>query len=412
MNRHLGCMFVELTCTYQCGELLQRYAIIKHETNYCRRRPSSCAYCKEYKSTFEDVTNKHLLVCKCYPVPCPNNCTPFKMERQNLKHHLNEECPLAVVECGFSYVGCEVKLPRKEMPAHIEGKPRGHVSLLAAYSQKLIAKNVEKESDISRQKQLNQQQSVELKELRSRQALSQAMLWFLGVAAVFLLITLIGNLQKLQQKSRCEEFQQSMQGCVMAETDEEGQAAFLVRMEETEQIISSLNEVRWSFTLFTTLVALSVIVVAVAIVLHPIPRNVHPTWYSPPFHFETHRQSGTAWYSTPFYTRPRGYKMRLRVDADGNGDGKGTHVSVFVCLVQGEFDDHLKWPFRGDITVQLLDQKGREEHHTVVIRYIDGTTATRETAGKRSNEWGVGMFIPTINSVQSSSGITVLDFKC
>jgi len=49
------------------------------------------------------------------------------------------------------------------------------------------------------------------------------------------------------------------------------------------------------------------------------------------------------------------------------------HVSVFVCLTQGEYDDHLKWPFNGDITVQLLDQEGREEHHTVVIHYTDGT---------------------------------------
>ena len=35
---------------------------------------------------------------------------------------------------------------------------------------------------------------------------------------------------------------------------------------------------------------------------------------------------------------------------------QGTHVSVFTCLMRGEFDSHLKWPFRGDITIQLLNQ--------------------------------------------------------
>jgi len=394
-NRHLGCKFVELACTYQCGELLQRYVIIKHETNHCRQRPSSCDYCKEYKSTFEDVTDNHLQVCKYYPVPCPNNCAPIMMERQILEHHLSKECPLAMVECSFSYAGCEVKLPRKELSAHIEENPRSHVSLLATYSQKLGAENLEKEKHISLQKHLHQQQSAELKELRAHHAHSNAKWWLLGAVVLFLLTTLIAKLQKLQQLSKCEEFQQSMQDFVAGE-GQACQAAFLVWVKETERIIGGLNEVRWSFTVFRillTLFVVSVIVAAVAILLHPVPRKIRPTWYSPPFYFEKHRQSHTVWYSPPFYTHPRGYKMRLRVDANGNGDAKGTHVSVFVCLMRGEYDDHLKWPFNRDITIQLLDQEGREEHHTVVIRYTDGTT-NRVTVGKRSCEWGATMFIP------------------
>ena len=59
------------------------------------------------------------------------------------------------------------------------------------------------------------------------------------------------------------------------------------------------------------------------------------------------------WYSPPFYSHLGGYKMCLRVDANGEGDGRGTHVSVFVYLMRGEFDDDLKWPFSGKITVQL-----------------------------------------------------------
>ena len=41
------------------------------------------------------------------------------------------------------------------------------------------------------------------------------------------------------------------------------------------------------------------------------------------------------------------------VDANGFGRGKGTHVSVYVHLMRGEFDDLLKWPFCGEVTMQL-----------------------------------------------------------
>ena len=34
--------------------------------------------------------------------------------------------------------------------------------------------------------------------------------------------------------------------------------------------------------------------------------------------------------------------MCIRVDANGCGDGTGTHVSVFVCLMRGEYERKLK----------------------------------------------------------------------
>jgi hypothetical protein len=65
--------------------------------------------------------------------------------------------------------------------------------------------------------------------------------------------------------------------------------------------------------------------------------------------------SDTIWYSDGFYTHPHGYKMCLKVYANGTGKGKDTHVSVFATLMKGEYDDFLEWPFKGHITVELLD---------------------------------------------------------
>ena len=44
--------------------------------------------------------------------------------------------------------------------------------------------------------------------------------------------------------------------------------------------------------------------------------------------FEQHKVNGDSWYSPPFYTHPRGYKMCLCVSANGSGAGKGTRLSV------------------------------------------------------------------------------------
>ena len=46
--------------------------------------------------------------------------------------------------------------------------------------------------------------------------------------------------------------------------------------------------------------------------------------------------------------------MQLKVFPNGAG-GAGTHISMFVLIVPGEFDDLLMWPFCGIITVHLIN---------------------------------------------------------
>ena len=78
--------------------------------------------------------------------------------------------------------------------------------------------------------------------------------------------------------------------------------------------------------------------------------------------FDKVKNDRTRWYSSPLYTHIGGYKMCLCIDANGWGAGKGTHVGVSVRMMKGDFDDHLKWPFRGEITFHLVNQKEGGEH--------------------------------------------------
>ena len=47
----------------------------------------------------------------------------------------------------------------------------------------------------------------------------------------------------------------------------------------------------------------------------------------------------------------------MLIACNGNNDeAKGTHVSVFACLMKGDNDDSLFWPFTGTVTIELLNQ--------------------------------------------------------
>ena len=66
-------------------------------------------------------------------------------------------------------------------------------------------------------------------------------------------------------------------------------------------------------------------------------------------------------YSPPFYTSQHGYRLCLRAYLNGDGSGKGTHVSLFIVLMKGEFDDLLSWPFRHRVTLTLINQDAPAE---------------------------------------------------
>ena len=81
---------------------------------------------------------------------------------------------------------------------------------------------------------------------------------------------------------------------------------------------------------------------------------------------------------------------------NGVGDGKGTHVSVFTYLMKGPFDDHLKWPFKGEITIQIVNQDGDHDHVEKTIHYNDETRenyAGRVTDKERASGWGKHKFL-------------------
>ncbi|XP_054832481.1 TNF receptor-associated factor 2-like [Eublepharis macularius] len=60
-------------------------------------------------------------------------------------------------------------------------------------------------------------------------------------------------------------------------------------------------------------------------------------------------------YSPVFATHAFGYHLCVRMYPDGDGIGKGSHLSLFLAVAKGPYDDVLPWPFQQKVTFTLLD---------------------------------------------------------
>ena len=78
--------------------------------------------------------------------------------------------------------------------------------------------------------------------------------------------------------------------------------------------------------------------------------NVLPNVYVKATEFVLYSRKRWYYYSQSFYTCDKGYKMCIFMSSNNN------YVSVWALLMSGEYDNHLRWPVKGTLKVQLLNQ--------------------------------------------------------
>ena len=111
------------------------------------------------------------------------------------------------------------------------------------------------------------------------------------------------------------------------------------------------------------------------------------------------------WYSGPFYTHAKGYKVCLLIFPSGHGDGKGTHLSVYLCLMKGPHDNELTWPLSGKFEVKLLNQISDCEHHPMTWLY-NGCASDSSTGKVTDGNRGMGSGYPQFISKKSLHKVT------
>ena len=262
-------------------------------------------------------------VCGSFPVYCPNECG-LELPHQDTDSHVDNICPLTTINCNFRHVGCTVKLPRKDMPEHLRENLLTHISLLATSHTKQQVEIIKQQSEITRLQADIVDQQAQVASLAAEKT----------------------SLRTVKLELRCDQLK-----------DEN------TRLKKE---VATLSQELKNKVQSNTVLGLPTVCIA---------------------NFKQHQNDSDTWYSSPVYTHQMGYKLCLRVDANGYGSGKGLYVSVGVSLMRGEFDHFLKWPFRGVISLRLLDRlTGRDHvtHDLVCDEKLEGKVGNRVTKGEIS----------------------------
>ena len=130
----------------------------------------------------------------------------------------------------------------------------------------------------------------------------------------------------------------------------------------------------------------------------PLPRT---PFYFTIINLDHYQKNNYMFNSGPFYSHPGGYKMMVTVYPNGARERKGTHVSIYIGICLGEFDDSLKWPFDGAVTIQAYNRTLKEwsAETTVTLNdtQCDLGTVNRPVNTLVDSKKGCSDFIPLDN---------------
>ena len=113
-ENHLDtCGYVDETCKLNCGEVLRREELERHEKENCLERQVKCDHCDENFISRE--LNGHLKKCPKMKVSCDLVGCDTKITREDMELHLKYGCGMVEETCEL---GCGVELTRDKLIIH------------------------------------------------------------------------------------------------------------------------------------------------------------------------------------------------------------------------------------------------------------------------------------------------------
>ena len=344
------CKFVQLSCSLSCGKTIFRCELEEHLTRECPLRACVCEYCG-FSSNYEDVTTIHYSKCPNYPVVCPNSCSEEKLKRSSLDRHLLD-CPDEIVTCSFNEMGCEERMKRQCLQEHIEANVMQHQLMVCN-----AFKNVKKENESLKDvvmilKQSNEELQKNIATLKSAQGRMDH--------------STIGFVLKMDEEVAKHQWKEYFSSLAMVSTNTPNPVCPVIikwpDYSEVKQVAKDHKSLNHYYV-----------------------------------------------YTRPFYTHHNGYKMQLRVYPCGD-DNKKT-ISIFCHIMQGENDDHLRWPYKGIVAITLLNQLEDSQHVTRSMRlghcveHAKAVQKPESDAIRNDDGWGYHEFF-SLSKVESSTAHT------
>ena len=453
----------EVPC-HLCSAKVQRNHLVEHHESECPKRQCGCEYCG---TAFRyEAMEQHWQTCASFPVECPNDCG-VDVTRQDLDQHVDQVCPLTVVACDFSFAGCDVKQPRRELSQHVATSVSTHLSLLAIHGSAAEAKVVQLREEIEkRDKRLEELEKdnyslrdavrrldsyvtnippVKFELANFRRHVTDHTEWYsppflshphgymlclkvnasgVGDARNYTAVSVqlisgdfdthlswpflgVVSIQILNQLGDRDHHLGKISFCTTANVEITSRVktgglapTALTKARFISHADLSYNATKRSQYLKDDCVKFCVLKVENTnpfVQLSKQCLTMEPRVCIVPIAFimtdyEQHRHDDDHWYSPSFYTHLRGYRMCIGVCAKGKGTGATTNLNISVHIMTGQFDNTLRWPFRGSLSIQLLNQIADKRHHTETIEYSVETPdscANRIVTGERA--MGIGL---------------------
>lgn len=253
----------------------------------------------------------HMEKCDFADILCVNDCGA-KFQRRFLQKHLDKDCLKKIIACAF----CDDRFLREEKKSHLEDCMKVPLPCPNKCDKALTVTRDELdkhiEQDCPRTKIVCQFEDIGCPHKCSREKLAKH--YKNGIIEhVRILYDLV-----MKEGLRLDQHQEALQEhSSILET----QQAQINDMERT-----SRSQLIWRIDEFS--------------------RKMK----------EAKSGNTTTLFSPPFNTSKHGYRLCASVCLNGDGKGKGTHISAFVSILKGAYDNLLKWPFSYRVTFYLLDQ--------------------------------------------------------
>ncbi|XP_032235426.2 TNF receptor-associated factor 5 [Nematostella vectensis] len=289
-----------------------------------------CRYCNREMKPGVRGLQHHLEVCSRYPIQCPNMCGKMDIPREQMTNHIIEDCPKATESCTFKHVGCSFQGSKNNLADHLAKSLEDHLQLAC---------------------QLVQDQKLELDRQRERVRKQDEAIYQLTETTAKLKQLLEEQLTTRQSQDHViqklsEQLKEQKKHQSKFEKEIKAKLSDLEKKESSKEcslfsnpVGSGYGELIWRVSNFNKKVA----------------------------RIRTGRGDDPVC-SEPFYTSAFGYKISCWAYLNGRGREEGRSVSVYACVMYGEYDAVLKWPIRPRYTFALMDQNPDVEDRREIVR--------------------------------------------
>nr|XP_032644603.1 TNF receptor-associated factor 4 [Chelonoidis abingdonii] len=295
LQPHLStCGFNVIPCPNRCSIKLSRRDLPDHLQHDCPKRRVKCEFCAS-DFTGEAYEN-HQGVCPQESVYCENKCGA-RMMRRLLSQHTLTDCPKRTQPCPY----CTKQFVFDTIQNHQYQCPRYPVSCPNQCGTPSIARE-----DLSGHLKENCSTAMVLCPFKDAGCKHRC--------------------PKLAMSRHLDESTKVHLGMVCSLVSRQRQEIQELRQDVEELSVSSDGVLIWKIADYA--------------------RKLQ----------DSKVRSNYEFFSPPFYTHRYGYKLQVSVFLNGNGSGEGSHLSVYIRVLPGQYDNLLEWPFSYRVTFSLLDQ--------------------------------------------------------